>query len=408
MFRDLQRGCLAALTFIVALGQGLAQDRAASEAELGGPDSSWIDLDPLRSRTLDVREDAGLVVGSENLSGFLSRWRLLLQDGRPRPAGESALHILHFGGSHVQAGRMGWAFRRALASDAPGLCVVQGVLSPYRLVGQNGPPETGWNSRSDWTGQRSAHRRQHGEWGLTGLEASADAPDSVRLWCESLHACLDRVDILTRPSEEGRWGVFPSDLDAIADTLVLVPPDSGVAHLQGVRFHHNRADLVYHDLGGNGASTGAWLRHPHLVSQLAKTSGDLAILAWGINDAHMPPSRFDPDAFKARYGQIIDSLRTALPALEILLVTNNDSHYRGQYNPNAARVKTAMLELVEEKGVACWDLFDALGGACSIQALRRAGFAASDHLHFNRSGYTLIGELLYSTLTRVAFQPLVR
>ena len=62
-----------------------------------------------------------------------------------------------------------------------------------------------------------------------------------------------------------------------------------------------------------------------------------------------------------------------------------------------------MAELVEEWDVACWDLYGALGGAHSMDRLKTAGFAARDHLHFNRTGYELIGELLYDALVRAAF-----
>ena len=62
-----------------------------------------------------------------------------------------------------------------------------------------------------------------------------------------------------------------------------------------------------------------------------------------------------------------------------------------------------MVSLSDEHGVACWDLYNsALGGAHSIERLREEGFAATDHLHFNRTGYELIGELLYATLVRAA------
>ena len=61
-----------------------------------------------------------------------------------------------------------------------------------------------------------------------------------------------------------------------------------------------------------------------------------------------------------------------------------------------------MAELVEEWDVACWDLYGALGGPHSMDRLQTAGFAAGDHLHFNRTGYVLIGELLYDTLVRAA------
>ncbi len=385
----------------LALPCAHAQEKAATEAEMGWRDSTLVATDPLRSPALAMVGDApDHVHGAEHMAGFLRQWRHLLEGDT---AGRLPLNILHFGGSHVQAGRIGWSFRNALMADRPGVLATRGVVAPHRLAGENGPPDTQWHSPAPWTGQRSAHRRHRGDWGVTGLEVSSSAPDTVQLWCSALDACPDGVHILTRPSESNGWRLADAQAPVHGDTLHLVPPDSGAAHLHGVLFQCDHADVVYHDLGGNGASTAAWLRHPHLKAQLQQTAGDLAILAWGINDAHMPPERFRPERFKARYRQLIDSMRTASPGMEVLLVTNNDSHYRRRHNANAERVRTAMLELVEEMGVACWDLYGALGGAHSIDVLRDGGFAASDHLHFNRNGYVLIGELLYATLTRTAF-----
>jgi len=379
------------------------QDRAASEAELGWTDSTLQVIDPLRSSLLaGVRDGTDRLHGRQHMAAFLDAWRRLLS-GEGELTGP--LHILHFGGSHVQAGRIGWAFRKALQGDRPGVIATRGVVPPHRLVGENGPPETRWSSAASWFGQRSAHRRHQGHWGLTGIEATSMTPDTIRLWCSALEDCPDDVSILTRPEESNLWQVADTKQTKAGDTLILIPPVSEKAHFHGVQFHHDKADVVYHDLGGNGASTAAWLRHPHLVDQLRSTGADLAILAWGINDAHMAPERFNPDRFKARYAQLIDSVRAANPVVDILLVTNNDSHYRRRHNPNAEKVRKAMLELVSEKHVACWDLYHALGGAHSIDALCDAGFAASDRLHFNRNGYILIGELLYMVLTRNALSP---
>ena len=366
------------------------------EADLGARVSGLVDTDPLRSDELDFLGSAeGTLLGAQHLDHFLTRFREMLEQGG-HPAKAAPLSVFHFGGSHVQAGRIGWAFRKRLSEDRPGLVVSRGVLPPHRLAGENGPPQVRWSSSTDWTGQRSAHRRHSGQWGLTGIEASAIQPDTIRVWDGEREGCLDDVYILTAPSSEWTWRL------ATADTLCLWTPDS-LARLQGIWMKEHNADLVYHDLGGNGASTAAWLRHPHLVDQWKHFPADMAILAWGINDAHMGWDRFNPDRFKDRYRQLIAAFRTAHPDIEVLLVTNNDSHYRRRHNPNAERVRTAMAELVEEWNVACWDLYGALGGAHSMDRLKTAGFAARDHLHFNRTGYELIGELLYDTLVRAAF-----
>lgn len=396
-----------------------SQSDAALEAELTSEIRKPQATDPLRSESLSfLHPTESVLFGEENLGPFLKDWHALLLD--QGPATSAPLNLLHFGGSHVQAGRIGWAFRQRLQADRPGLTVSRGILPPHRLVGENGPPGTGWDSPSEWRGQRSAHRRHSGQWGLTGLEASAEQGDTLRVWTgkPAGESCASSLMLLTRPGHIGHWsvaglerpfhadssGVLTVDLEGedLPDTLLLIPPAGETAYVQGVARPPMDPDLIYHDLGGNGASSAAWLRHPHLVPQLREVGADLAILAWGINDAHMAPERFNPQRFKQRYARIIDSLRMACPDVCILLVTNNDSHYKHRHNPNAEAVKDVMLDLVIEKKVACWDLYEALGGAHSMDQLYREGMAASDRLHFNRDGYILIGELLYDTLTRAA------
>ena len=399
--------CILMGQFVVSQGQ----DKAAREAEKEEKVPGLADTDPLRSNDLWFLQAGECdILGQENLSGFLTRFRSVLL-GAPATDDTIPVSVFHFGGSHVQAGRIGWAFRKRLAQDRPGLVVNRGILPPHRLAGENGPPKVHWSSDADWKGQRSSHRRHTGNWGITGLEVSTSDPDTVRVWNGEWNGqgCLDAIDILSPPENRWEWSNHhsslswgPLEVDA-GDTLMLWTEDS-VARLHGVWMRNRDAALVYHDLGGNGASTAAWLRHSLLEEQLEHCPADLAILAWGINDAHMRPDRFEPDRFKQRYSQLITAFRAVHPALDILLVTNNDSHYRDRHNPNAERVRQAMAELVDEMEVACWDLYGVLGGAHSMDLLNRVGFASSDHLHFNRNGYELIGELLYDALVRAALQ----
>lgn len=393
--------CITTVGLLLSFLPVAGQEEAVTALVRDSAQASWSASDPLRSDLLPFLPPVSHALhGAEHLSHFLPRFRDALL-GR-RHAGDAPLHMAHFGGSHVQAGRIGWSFRQRLMEDCPGLTVTRGVIAPHRLVGENGPPNTGWHSDQTWEGQRSANRRHRGQWGLTGLEATCREPGAVEVWSgrPAGSVCIDSVHVLTRPGETAAWRVDSASLTS--DTVLLHPLGSGEAHLHGVWMVPRGADLVYHDFGGNGASSAAWLRHADFVSPLAAIGPDLAILAWGINDAHMPPERFQSGRFKQRYRALIDSIRQAAPEVDILLVTNNDSHYRGRHNPNAAAVRQAMLDLSEDKQVACWDLYTALGGAHSVDRLRRAGLASSDHLHFHRSGYILIGELLYLALSRSA------
>ena len=188
----------------------------------------------------------------------------------------------------------------------------------------------------------------------------------------------------------------------VPDTVVLRSSDHSFSALHGVEWVADGTDLVFHDLGANGANSTSWMRNPYFMVQLQEVAPDLIVLAWGINDAHMSPSRFNADRFKDHYRSLIDSIRNAAPDAGILIVTNNDSHYRRRHNPNAESVRAAMLELTEEEHLACWDLYGHLGGAGSIEYLKGSGYAASDRLHMRKDGYVLMGELLYELLVRAS------
>ena len=185
-----------------------------------------------------------------------------------------------------------------------------------------------------------------------------------------------------------------------ADTLRFIAPDSPEkSQLYGIEIGSDRGGLVYHEIGANGASTASFLRGGALFErQVAQLDPDLAILAWGINDAHIPGHRFDPVAFKLRYRELITRLRSERPGLPILLVTNNDSHYRQKTNPNGRKVQRAMFELSLELNVACFDLYSAMGGGGSMERWKALGLAKNDHLHFTSSGYALIANLYYDAL----------
>lgn len=404
------------------------RDSAATESEWVGPTRDVLRGDVHRDGDLGGLSsmDAALH-GGEHLSRFLKSWYTLLFDVPAESSDESPLEVVHFGGSHVQAGRIGWAFRQRLQEDRPGIAVGCGIQTPHRLMHSNGPPERGWSSAVEWSGQSCANRRHRAPWGITGVEAQGPVAATVRCWSGSPagERCASEIRVLSRPDSAVHWQPllhqsWTADLDASAitgiarwtgpeevpapDTLTLEPGATGASFLHGVEWVPHNAGFVFHDLGANGANSTSWMRNPHFKAQLRAMAPDLVILAWGINDAHMSPNRFDAARFSRHYGALIDTIRSAQADTEILLVTNNDSHYRHRHNPNAEDVRQAMLDLVAERGVACWDLYGHLGGRGSIDALNATGFAASDRLHFRRDGYILMGELLYELLVRAAIQ----
>jgi len=412
---------------VSAQGNGSFEElAAATESEWGGDRAGRFHGDPNRDPSLHFTGwQETFLFGAESLQRFLNAWSSLLS-GKPSDSVHRPIQIAHFGGSHVQAGRIGWSFRQRLTSDFPGIVVGRGVQPPHRLVGTNGAPERGWSSDDEWNRFSCAHRRHEGEWGITGMEARCDSlTGALTCWTgEPAGAdCASAVRLFSRPGASGPWQLVEDGLDSLGnvnqadrgihtwrmkagrapeDTLRFEHSAGMPAILHGVEWIPDSVDCIFHDLGANGAHSASWLRNPHFPEQLEAVAPDLVILAFGINDAHMAPGRFESNRFKRHYRQLLDTLRQASPSSEILLVTNNDSHYRHRHNPHAEQVRHAMLELVKTEGVACWDLYGQLGGRGSIDQLHATGFAADDRLHLRRDGYILIGEMLYELLARAA------
>ena len=102
--------------------------------------------------------------------------------------------------------------------------------------------------------------------------------------------------------------------------------------------------MTYHAVGINGADVPAWLRCHHLPGDLKLIRPDLAVFGIGINDANVPPQKFDPEQFKARYRELIALFKSANPHCALLFVTNNDCllnlgrRHGKRTNPNTARV----------------------------------------------------------------------
>ena len=80
-------------------------------------------------------------------------------------------------------------------------------------------------------------------------------------------------------------------------------------------------------------------------------------------------------------------------------MNKNDSYFQGRYpNPNAYKVRESMIRVAKEENAAVWDLFEIMGGLDAIRLWDSFGLAASDRIHFTRSGYVLQADLLFAAI----------
>lgn len=342
--------------------------------------------------------------------------------------GTGKIDIVHCGGSHVQAGAYGQAMRGYFEDYAPSVLRERGLVVPWEAAGTHGSHGAEFRSNLNWEGGRIAVSQHEGPFGGTGMRGTAR--DTGRFSWTALHPkgspfVCDRILLLG--SSEGlipRWDGPPSactqteykegigweftlcePVDEVAFALVseAVTDSSGTApvafHLHGAILGSTGSQgVVWHELGVNGASTAGFLRAEGFGPTLAAIGPELVLFGLGINDAHGPPSGFDRAAFEARYERLILSVRAAAPQAAILLLTNTDSAYRGKPNPNAEAVREAMFALAARHGVAVFDQYRAMGGSGSMRRWEAADLGQTDHVHFTRTGYSVLARLLFDAL----------
>jgi len=56
------------------------------------------------------------------------------------------------------------------------------------------------------------------------------------------------------------------------------------------------------------------------------------------------------------------------------------------------------MEVAAKNGAAVWDMYTVMGGLGSIDKWYRSGLASSDRIHFNNTGYKLIGGMMFEAI----------
>ena len=171
--------------------------------------------------------------------------------------------------------------------------------------------------------------------------------------------------------------------------------------LRGVIPESNKPGITYTAAGVNGASVPKGLGCTAFLDELKVQTPDLVIFAIGINDASS--LGFKPEVFKERYRQLIDRFKEANSGCCFIFITNNDCYLNlsssGKYiNPNTEEVRKAFFELAEETKGAVFDVYEIMGGKGSSNKWVREGLMNSDHVHFLRPGYNMLGDMLFNAI----------
>jgi lysophospholipase L1-like esterase len=333
--------------------------------------------------------------------------------------------IIHYGDSHVAAdlltGSLRQQFQTAFGNAGSGFLYAARPWNWYTRASFTSVASAGWNvdglklaalpfdnllglAGLSFTTNRAGERLQLTATGTRFEFYLLQQPQagSVECWLdgELYHPALP----LDAPYATTLFVPIEAESDG-PHTLELRTITDGPVRSFGLIAENNRSGVSYDALGLNGARATrplAW-DWDLLREQLTQRAPDLIVIAYGSNEAG------DTDLSLATYQrdftELLRRFQAAVPEAALLVIAPPDraafTYGRWQTLPKLPGVVAAQRAAAQEADAAFWNLFQAMGGAGSIQrwATQRPPLAQADRVHLTATGYRLIADALYEELT---------
>jgi len=339
--------------------------------------------------------------------------------------GEGKIRIVHFGGSHIQAGIYSGEARRRMQNFFPGLNGGRGMIFPYGMSKTYTPK----NYKIKWTGKwdtyRNVERERKGNLGILGIQANTEDenasitvtlnPTYQKYEINSIKVFHDtgkdayKIRLLTDSStykvteyiNEGYTLIETKNY--ISKIKLQVQKTDTAQHkfiLYGINLEDNLASgIVYTDAGISGASFVSFLKCNILGKQLSVIKPDLVIISIGTNDTYV--KNFNPERYRRHYLQFVEIIKKTVPNVAILMTVPNDCYFHKReplkYTQDAENV---ILKLAKEQNCGVWNLYKIMGAYNSSYLWHKDKLMQNDLIHFTKKGYIIKGELMFDALLK--------
>jgi lysophospholipase L1-like esterase len=326
------------------------------------------------------------------------------------------LHILQYGDSHTASDDWTNTMRQSLQSrfgnGGAGYTLPGSPFRGYRRWDIRGTGSSGWQTEG------TLGHLTDGRYGLAGVSISTNQPgETVTLTtaCAALKMFYLRqpgggeLDFLV---DGGAAAKISTNGELGSGTFEFFPPPGQHEYSLATRGNapvklfgwaaDNRNGVTYETLGINGAQAYMMLDWDEAVlsEHMAQRNPALILLEYGTNEAISPG--WTPAKYAAELSRVLDRVRHLAPLASILLVGPPDCYFRmrnGQFFPaHLSEVVEIQREIAFQHRCAFWDLRARMGGAGSVEGWVQAGYGQSDHVHFTKLGYQLVGEMLTEEL----------
>jgi lysophospholipase L1-like esterase len=339
--------------------------------------------------------------------------------------GKNQIHIVHLGGSHLQADIYTHRMRQELQSFYPGVLGSRGFFFPYSIAHTNSPSNLRITSKGEWETCKNTQPEPAYPLGLSGITSILKSPfgqieivarydtltsydfNLVRIFCNADNSGMVPE---VNPGESGQHvslcregGYVEYHLDDYTDTLVITvtQPDSArhPFELYGISLENDDPGVIYNSIGVNGAKLESYNKCGLFVQQLRALDPEWVIISIGTNEGNT--RQFDAVTYRSQYLTLLDSIRSASPGAAILMTVPNDSYILKRYiNNNTARMREIIFDIARTQHLGVWDFYTIMGGLNSVKSWYSSGLMNKDHIHFNKPGYLLKGDLFYAAFLK--------
>ncbi|MBN1145288.1 MAG: hypothetical protein JXA72_12735 [Bacteroidales bacterium] len=365
-----------------------------------------------------IQYQANQFEGARNNPGYeelFAKFDTLIRSGKNR------INIVHIGGSHIQADIYTHRIRQDLQSFYPGILGSRGFFFPYKLAKTNTPSNLKISFTGEWLTSKNTESQPAFTMGLSGITAVLVSKtgelnvvsqfdsiqnydfNRIRIYCNVTDSiAYPRIvpqELVEEVSINAYGKYIQYALSKHTDTLRMVvnQPDSTRSPFQlyGISLENDDPGVVYNTIGVNGARFTSYLKCDLFRPQLSSLHPDWVIISIGTNEGNT--RSFDPKAYQDEYLMFLDSVRRAAPSAAILLTVPNDSYLFKRYtNTNTAKIREVIFNIAHKYGYGVWDFYNIMGGLNSAAVWYKSGLMGRDHIHFNKPGYLLKGDLFFS------------
>ena len=335
--------------------------------------------------------------------------------------------FVHFGGSHIQAGKP-IAIAREILQEKYGNGGL-GYLFNYKAANTYGSivyntSYTGkWNSRKSYQGRSTT--LPVGFCGMTvesfdpiaSLKFDLKNPlaaDShlIQVFFENDSLAKD-IKILVDTIEINElhgltytpYGLNFIYSDSISSIQLKVKSDGGSRfRFYGLSLEKKANNgLVYHPAGVGSAAYRSFLVFDKYEAQADVLKPDVAVLDFGTNDI-VYYNTIDPK-LESQVIKSIEKLRKHNPEILIVLTSSQDLYFKKRVVDACSTFRDLMDTIARKYDCLFWNYYDISGGKNTIRDWNKEGYALADGIHLTNKGYEKKGELLAlsieQTLTHV-------